>query len=352
MKVNIKKLLVVVLCLVLAASFGGSALAGPSPREEAAEFYRGKTINFVLSHPPGSVITLKALTFQRALEEFTGATVVFDGHEGASGLVAANYIYNVAPKDGLTIGTSLAGAIILSELAGAAAAANYSFENINWIADIATNEMIYVSTGGGRFRTAADLIGAANMLLAGSVPGHSAGSFADLVTMEVLADNGTTTRYITGYESESTRRIAVLQGECELSWQFLNQKALFDEGLLNPLFTFSRNRMPELPDVPSIFEAGFEVRPEMVDLLDTAVELSLFHNVIIAPPGVPENRIAFLHEAFEYVLAQEDVLEVFADNYLTASFIPPAEVKARAHEIYNMAQRNWDRLGALIDQHR
>ena len=74
--------------------------------QSAAEFYKGKTLNLVVSSSAGGGYDVLARTIGRHLpKHIPGLSVVnVRNMPGAGGIVATNFIYNLAPKDGLTIG--------------------------------------------------------------------------------------------------------------------------------------------------------------------------------------------------------------------------------------------------------
>src|SRR4051812_29923085 len=72
----------------------------------AADFYQGKSVNIVVSYPAGDGNDVYARLLARHLGSHIpgNPTFVVTNRPGASGLLGANHIYNVAPKDGLTFG--------------------------------------------------------------------------------------------------------------------------------------------------------------------------------------------------------------------------------------------------------
>lgn len=80
----------------------------------ADEFYKGKTIRFVVGSPAGGGYD----TYARAVARHLGKhlpgkpTMVVENMDGAGSLIAANYLYNKAEPDGLTIGVWISGQII------------------------------------------------------------------------------------------------------------------------------------------------------------------------------------------------------------------------------------------------
>ena len=88
------------------------------PNGRADDFYKGKTIHFVVGAPAGGGYD----TYTRAIGRHLGKhipgnpSMVVDNMDGAGSLIAANYVYNKAERDGLTIGVWISGQIIRQAL--------------------------------------------------------------------------------------------------------------------------------------------------------------------------------------------------------------------------------------------
>ncbi len=84
------------------------SVCGPVPTlaQSPADFYKGQTVTIILSSAPGGGYDAVARTLAAHLPKHIpgNPTVVVKNMAGAGGIVAANFLYNVAPKDGLTIG--------------------------------------------------------------------------------------------------------------------------------------------------------------------------------------------------------------------------------------------------------
>lgn len=90
--------------LSLGATIGPGAQA-----DDVASFYAGKQIIFVIPTTPGGGFDLYSRTLMEFMRKYIPGqpTVVMQNMTGASGLRAANYMFNVAPKDATTIGMPL-----------------------------------------------------------------------------------------------------------------------------------------------------------------------------------------------------------------------------------------------------
>src|SRR5437763_4128777 len=105
-----------------AAKPAGSPVPTAAYDERAvADFYRGRTLRLVVGLAAGGGFdTIYRLWGRYAAKYIPGQpTIVVDNMTGAGGLVAANYLYNSAPKDGSTMGTMDMFITVLGQAAGA-----------------------------------------------------------------------------------------------------------------------------------------------------------------------------------------------------------------------------------------
>src|SRR5262245_2549601 len=87
----------------LVALLAGS---GSGAAQSVEEFYKGRQVGLVVGFNPGGAYDVYARLMARHLPRFIPGTPTFvvKNMPGAASLIAANYIYNVAPKDGSELG--------------------------------------------------------------------------------------------------------------------------------------------------------------------------------------------------------------------------------------------------------
>src|SRR5438128_12623834 len=97
---------------IMAVAIGMAAVT-PAASQSVADFYRGKTIIYNLAVPDGASWGLYARTFTEHLRKHIpgNPNIILQVMPGGGGVIASNYIYNVAAKDGTVIGTSPSTAI-------------------------------------------------------------------------------------------------------------------------------------------------------------------------------------------------------------------------------------------------
>lgn len=102
-------------------------------------------------------------------------------------------------------------------------------------------------------------------------------------------------------------------------------KSHIKEGTLRALATFESTRLEDFPELPTVTELGYEVSHTV-------------WNLIVAPIGVPSERIEKLIEAFALCLEDADVIEMLTRAGSTIKYLPQNEAQARIlkeHKIYN-----------------
>src|SRR5262245_32142736 len=117
--------------VALLAALAVSASAGISPTSDAradtvAQFYAGKSLQLVIGYAPGGGYDLYARTLARHIGRHIPGkpTIVVQNMPGAGSLKAANFLYTIAPRDGMTFGGFSRGAY-LDPLLGRGAGAQY-----------------------------------------------------------------------------------------------------------------------------------------------------------------------------------------------------------------------------------
>ena len=81
--------------------------AFPARADDVADFYKGKRVNLIVSYGPGGGYDVYARVLARHIGRHIpgNPSIVVQNMPGAGSLRGANYLYNVAPKDGTVFGT-------------------------------------------------------------------------------------------------------------------------------------------------------------------------------------------------------------------------------------------------------
>jgi tripartite-type tricarboxylate transporter receptor subunit TctC len=213
---------------------------------------------------------------------------------------ASNYLYNVAPKDGSVIALSLDNLPLNAFLAPGEV--KYRTEKFNWIGRGDAPVHLLFSWAGSGVETFEDAR-KRDVLTAVMAPGTSSEMYP------ALANNlaGARFKLISGYEGSGGVNLALERGEVEAvganSWINISvtKPDWVRENKIRPLFQIHAERDPVLPNTPTLLELVPDGdAKEMVRFLTRAEEVGLY---LIAPPGVPPERVALLRKAFDAMVA-------------------------------------------------
>src|SRR6266508_3083275 len=94
-------------CIVIGIVAGLLVAGGKpaAPADDIADFYKGKTVTMVVGTPAGGGYDIYARLLARHLGKYIpgNPSIVVQNRPGAGGIIATNYVYDVAPQDGSVI---------------------------------------------------------------------------------------------------------------------------------------------------------------------------------------------------------------------------------------------------------
>ena len=274
-------------------------LASTWARADAvSDFYTGKTVNLVIGYPPGGGYDLYARTLARHIGRHIpgNPAIVVQNMPGAGSIKAANFLYAIAPKDGLTFGGFSRGAFI-DPLLGRGDGTLYDARRFSWVGSI-SNEV-----GVCAFRSAAGIRSWADMQRKPFIVGATgAGADSDVFPTVLRKMFKLPIKLVAGYGSSAEVVIAIKRGEvdgrCGWSWSSIktNHPQWVKDGTLKLLVQLSLAKHADLPDVPLIMD--LVKNPEHEAILRVVFARQVMGRPFLAPPGLPAERIAALRAAF------------------------------------------------------
>jgi tripartite-type tricarboxylate transporter receptor subunit TctC len=278
--------------LILSAAFFWPCLSPAA----AEEFYKGKTVKlFIGSGPGGGYDLLGRLVARHIGDHIPGQpTVTPQNMPGAGSILATNYIYNVAPKDGLSLAIASPSLALIEALH--TAGVRFKTEKLNWIGRVSPNINVTVTWGTSPVRTIKD---ARNREIL--VSAIAAASPLTLMPQVMNATTGTKFKLVRGYADSSATLLGMERGEAEAttsSWATLKatRPDWIKTGKINILVQYALSRARELPDVPAATEsARSDDDKQLLSLFVSAADVGY---AIFTSPGVPDERVATLRRAF------------------------------------------------------
>jgi tripartite-type tricarboxylate transporter receptor subunit TctC len=298
------------------------ALTASAQAQSPADFYRGKTINLVVGSGAGGGFDLSArLTAQFIGKYIPGnPAVVVQNMPGASGLRAAEYTYNVAPRDGTTICITQPSMVLHKVLNPSA---RFNPLDYTWIGRLSSFVTYGVVWHTSPVQTMADATTKTAIL--GGVGPSGPGVMLPTALNELAGAKFTVVK---GYKSASQLGLAIERGEVQgsgsSSWEYVHSKRWIENKLARMLFTISLSRSADFPDVPTVVELARDERGK--NIMRLIVGASQIGRAIIAPPDVPTDRAKALRVAFAQLVKDPDFLAQAERRGFTVEPLPAEEI--------------------------
>jgi tripartite-type tricarboxylate transporter receptor subunit TctC len=292
----------VAVALALALSVlapGAPALTQSVSAQTPDEFYKGKQIRVVVGTAAGQDYDSWARLMARHLPRFLPGNPAFivENMPGAGHILATNYLFNLAPRDGTAIG------MVSRNMTEAAIMRlpNVRFEpaKFNWIGSPELNHRVLFVNAGSGFDSVPDLY--ARELIVGTPGGAQGVSAAPILLKNLLHMR---IKIIQGYHSPGDVILAMARHEVEGIVQSVGapegaRRQWVESGQMRILFSMERERVAGL-DAPTIFEfAKSQEQRQVLAFFSSSMELG---RPLMAPPGVPPERMAQLRAAFDAVV--------------------------------------------------
>lgn len=234
-------------------------------RAEPPDYFAGKTITVVAGAEPGGGYDLFSRLFASHLSDALPShpRVIVENMGAAGGLVAANYLYNVAPRDGTAIGM-ISQTAAIGQVVGTPGI-KYDVRKFGWVGRLTSNTQILETWHTSAVKTFADAKSRV-AVMAGTGPTSSSVVFPKIMNDQL----GTKFKLVPGFSGEATATLAMQRGEVEgvvRPWDDLKAKNpdWVTNHLVNLIVQFSITRNTDIPDVPAI-----------VDLAKTQAQRELF----------------------------------------------------------------------------
>ena len=308
---------------VIAAAVG-AALAG-GVRAQDAPFYKDKTIRFIIS----AGVAGGYVSYARLLAEHMGRHIpgnpsfIVQSMPGAGGLLATNYLFAQAPQDGTTIGL-IHSTVPLAPLFGMAGA-RFDPMKIHWLGSMDRSDGPCTAWHTSPIKTWADMLD--KEFIVGS---SGVGSQMELYPVVMNKLFGTKVKVIGGYKDGASIFYAMENGEIHgrcgpqlTSIGSLRPQWLTEKKIAVPIVV-SERRTPQFPDAPTLLElAKDEPTRQQIRLLIVSQDLD---RPVLAPPGVPAERVKLLRDAFNATMADPAFLADIKKLRLTLDWVSGEDV--------------------------
>ncbi len=336
---------------VAAALWLGACLS-PAVAQET-EFWRGKTVTIIAPTAPGGGYDAYTRMVARHIGKHLPGqpAVIVNNMPGAGGMVAANHLYNVAPKDGTVFALFDRAIPTAPLLYGEESKARFDPLNLTWLGSLARESgMGVVST-----KAPAQTVEQAKKteLFFGST-----GSETDAATYVRLFNElfGTRIKVIPIYKAQPEIFLAIERGELHglfVTGYSANARTYVEDqiakGQMKLMVQMTLEKDPKLPDVPGVLDyVSKEQDRQVIELLLSRLSLG---RPFIAPPDLPPERAAALRSAFERLLQDPEFLAEAQKSGLPVQPILASEAEEIIRRLYQYPTQIVKRTRDLVRGH-
>lgn len=294
--------------LRLFSGFVLAALAAtPAVADAVEDFYRGKQIKIYVRAAPGGNYDIYSRLLGRHIARFIpgNPSVLPINMPGGGGLVALNYVANVAPRDG-TVLTMITQSFPMDQALGLDKNLKVDLRALNWIGNMSdTNEFFYTAKASPT-KTLADA-------RRRETPVAATGAGSIMSELAAVYNNmlGTRFKVIYGYPSGPDMTLAMERGEVEgrstSNPQVLGASKAEVAAKYNFLIQAGLRKLKNYEEVPLLRELAMSAEQQAVfDFISKAVVVA---RPIVSNPAVPPERVAALRRAFDAAMADPLLLD-------------------------------------------
>jgi tripartite-type tricarboxylate transporter receptor subunit TctC len=281
-----------------AALFVSAFLASsPAAAQPVAEFYTGKTITISVGYSPGGSYDFYPRVFARYLGKYIPGhpTVVIQNMPGAGSLRAANFLYNVAPKDGTALGVVTQTLMLEAPLGTPGVKYNaVDFSYVGRMTGVLETMISWHEAPAKNIQEARKF----EMIAGGTGPTSPTEGYPRLLN----AFAGTKFRIVSGFGGTAEIMLAMERREVdalENSWNSVvrTKREWIESKKINVLIQAVMERSRQLPDTPTLVEMG--ETPEAKAALAFYTSAAEVSRSLIGTPGIPADRLKALRDAFQ-----------------------------------------------------
>ena len=333
----------------LLSIFISGALVASARAASVEDFYKGKTIHFVVGGSAGGGYDTYTRLMARHFAQYVPGkpSAIVENMPGAGMLIAANYTYNSAPRDGTYIG-HWSGPLILQHLMGNPAV-QFDGRKFGWLGMPTADSLVCITTDRSGIKTADDWRKAKTRVKLGAIgPGTSGTDDTKLMAFAT----GFPLQLIEGYKGTADIRAAAEQGEidgtCAFGWQ--SAKVTWANALrakeIHVVLQTVLEPHPELKSVPLAVQ--YAKTEEGKKLLRIAGDLYGKQRLYSIPPQVPEQRVRALQKAFTDTLKDPQFLAEAEKAKLEIDPVDGPGIEKMVKGLYEMEPAIVNRVKQLL----
>ncbi len=331
-------------------------LGSAAPAAAQAPFYQGKTIRIIVGSTAGSTYD----AYARLIAQYWGKhipgnpTFVAQNMAGAGSQIAANYIYNAAKPDGLTLG-SIIPALYFNQLAGKKEA-QFDWSKFTFLGSPDRSANLLYVRADTPFKTIDDVRNAAEPPKCSATATGTVGHYFPRLLEQTI---GARFAVVAGYQGGPEMDLALERNEVHC--RALTLAAWFsadiyrkwrETGFTRVLVQVGSKRDERLAQVPLLSELMNEYKtPEPARRLATVILASgELGRPYVGPPGLPANLVKILRESFQKMIGNPELLADAKKRNMDIEFTPADELEKISREVIHQPPEVIDRVMNLLSK--
>jgi tripartite-type tricarboxylate transporter receptor subunit TctC len=272
--------------------------AGQASAQSVADFYGDKQVIVIVGAAVGGGYDAQGRLMARYLGAFIPGrpNLVAENMPAAGSLAAANHLFNIAAKDGTVIG--LMQRNVLTAGLTSSSAVRFDIGKFNWIGSLANETGLVATWRTAPVKTAADL--SRQEIIVGATIGTDTE-----ITARLLNElTGTRLKIVSGYKGNADVLLAMERGEvqgiADESWSNLKttKPGYLKDNLIRLLMQNALQKAPDVPGNPPL-SLDFAKNDQDRKVMELYFGQKVVARPVLAPPGVPADRLKALREAFD-----------------------------------------------------
>ncbi len=337
------------LCLVKLA-IGLTFVVGASATALGEEFYKGKTILFIVGPPPGGGYDTYTRAFARHISKYIpgNPTPIVQNMPGDGQLIAAHYIYKRAKPDGLTVWVWNSAHVLRQALGDKSV--KLRADKFGWIGAPSKGSLTCAIMGFTGLKTLKGVLNSKKPIKMGGTP--TPGATRDLPRILNLT-LGTKFRVIPGYRGTRVVSFAMQRREVDgacWTWESIRAtgRSMLDakgDDKLIPFVTHGDSQDPEVKDLPRLNKI---VKGKNLAIVKAWLQQFNFQRPLMLPPGTPKERLSILRKAFKATLKDPKFLAQAKKSKLVIDYVSGEEIEKFVDQILAISPRTKKSLQFLV----
>jgi tripartite-type tricarboxylate transporter receptor subunit TctC len=325
--------------------------AAPATAQPAEDFFRGKReLTFITSSSVGGGYDSYSRLLTRYLTKYLPGNprYVVQNMVGGGGIRAANFLYNVAPKDGSVIALIDRGMPTAPLLYGDKSQARFEAVKFAWIGSLMRETGMGVIAARSRVKTIEDA--KVHSIHFGATGPETDPAMYARLTNELV---GTKIKVINGYKGQPEQFQAVERGELDglfmSGWSGPGRAYVRDQmarDQMRLLVQMAPTRDPQHADTPTLLD--LVSAPEDRAIVELVLNRVAVGRPVIGPPEVPADRIAMLRVAFNMAVADPDFQKEAVLQRLAIDPMNGEDAERTINRLYQTPASILDRMRKIV----